>query len=80
MVDRGICPCTMPPRSELGTKLLTLRRERGLTQVQLADMSGVSRSRISELEGGIDTNPTLQTGKKLAAALKVRLHDLLGIG
>lgn len=57
-------------------KLQSLRRRRGLTQQDLADLSGVSKSTIRELEQGIRTSVRLETLRKLATALKVRTTTL----
>lgn len=45
--------------------LIKLRKERGLSQYQLADMVGISRSYYSEIEVGAKT-PGGRTAKKLA--------------
>lgn len=57
-------------------KLQSLRRRRGLTQQELADMSGVSKSTIRELEQGIRDSVRLETLRKLAIALRVRTTAL----
>lgn len=48
-------PCHSP---ELGKLLKTLRKQRGLTQEQLAEFAGVKRNYIYYLEKGI-CDPTL---------------------
>lgn len=70
----------MPPRPQLRIRanVLTRRRlEAALTRQQLADLSGVSRRRIEELEnpskeGGIQPD----TARKLAAALGCPTSEL----
>ncbi len=52
----------------LARELLDLRRERGLTQRQLAHKTGVNQSEISRIEGG-NANPTLSTIAVLAGTL-----------
>jgi transcriptional regulator with XRE-family HTH domain len=52
-----------------------LRRERGLTIRQLAEMSGVSYATIVHLENG-DTTPRPSTLEKLASALDVPLREI----
>lgn len=52
------------------------RAKRGLSQRDLADVSGVSREYIARLELG-QHDPTLSTLEKLAKALKVSVADLL---
>ena len=60
-----------------GQRLRTLRLKAGLTQVALAESSGVDANTIARLERGEHTpsNPTL---KKLAEALGVKVSDILG--
>ena len=59
-------------RYELASTLLTLRHKRGLTQQELARVSGVQQSEISRIESGRG-NPTWQTMDQLATALGVQL-------
>ncbi len=51
--------------------LAKLRRRRALTQAALARLAGVARSTIAYLELGIGPEPSLNTVRKLAAALGV---------
>lgn len=52
------------------------RQERGLSQGQLARLTGVTRQQISLLESP-DTNPTLATLQKVASALGMNLQITL---
>lgn len=54
--------------ARVGTHMLKLRIARELTQVQLAERSGVAQSEISRIERGL-ANPTEDTLAKLATAL-----------
>lgn len=56
----------------IGTDILKLRMERGLTQVQLAERSGVPQSEISRIERGLG-NPTEDTLARLAGALQAHI-------
>ena len=61
---------------DLGQRVKVLRCMRGLTQARLAEISGVSRSLISNLErndynGSRSADPTISTVYRLAAALYV---------
>lgn len=56
------------PTLALRLELRWARQERGLSQGQLAKLTGVTRQQISQLESP-DTNPTLATLHKVAAAL-----------
>lgn len=57
--------------------LKRLREARGLTQQALADQAKVTDAYIAMLETGVRTNPTIDTLKKLAKALKVTVGELL---
>ncbi|MGI8610448.1 MAG: helix-turn-helix domain-containing protein [Candidatus Dormibacteria bacterium] len=41
--------------ASLGAAIRHYRKEAGLTQAQLAERSGISRSYLSRLEGGLET-------------------------
>jgi len=62
----------------LGRVLKTLREEKGLTQVDLANKAKVERTYIVKLESGDKKNPSLDILKKLAKALGVPVTELLG--
>ena len=53
------------------------RNRRGLTQIELAKISGVSRATIARLEAG-SSGAYRSTVRKLAKALKVKPHELGG--
>ena len=57
----------------LGMDLITLRERRGLTQTQLAELSGVPQGQISRIECAVGVNPTQKTLLKLARALDADL-------
>jgi transcriptional regulator with XRE-family HTH domain len=61
----------------LGAMLKQLRKKRGLTQQALAKRTRIAQGYISELEGGKEKNPGIETLRKLAKALGVSLADLL---
>lgn len=63
-------------RRLVGRNAARLRKERGLTQEQLAEISGLSQQYISGLELG-RRNPTIVTLHELAVALQVSHLDLL---
>lgn len=73
-------PQRMPSASVLenvASRLKELRRERRLSLQELAEVSGVSRSLLSEIERG-ETNPTLATLWNLTLALNVDIAALVG--
>jgi transcriptional regulator with XRE-family HTH domain len=63
-----------PP--SLGPRLQQIRKRRKLTLDDLAVMSGVSRSMLSQIERG-QTNPTFSTLWNLTRALGLDLSDLV---
>ena len=69
----------MVGRVAMNETLKTLRRAKGWSQTRLARESGVSQTYISDLEAG-RSNPTVPVLKRLAAALGVRVSDLIGEG
>jgi transcriptional regulator with XRE-family HTH domain len=60
-----------------GTKIASLRRERNMTQGQLADKVGVTRQAISMIELGTTRQPLGVTLYSLAAILEVPVDELL---
>ncbi|MFD2922523.1 helix-turn-helix domain-containing protein [Halobacillus naozhouensis] len=60
-----------------GERIRDLRLGQGYTVNQFARMSGVSKSYISNIERGIQRNPSLIVMKKFADTLNVPLEDLL---
>lgn len=57
-------------------RLKSLREERGLTQVQLSNLSGISSRMIQKYESG--SRPQVDSAQKLAEALKISVSELLG--
>lgn len=64
---------------DVAVMLASARQRAGLSQVQLAEQSGVGQSEISRIENG-QANPTLDTLDRLAGPLKVRLIVVDGEG
>lgn len=52
-----------------------IRRQRGISQLELSNLSGVSHGYISELENGLKI-PTVGTICKLARALECKPEEL----
>lgn len=65
--------------ADFGQRLARVRTDKGLSQEQVADLAGIHRTAISNLEQGSHL-PRLDTLLKLAAALEVEachlIHDL----
>ncbi|MGQ4879250.1 helix-turn-helix domain-containing protein [Billgrantia sp. LNSP4103-1] len=60
----------------LSTRVIELRKRRGLTLEQLAAASGVSRSMLSQIERG-KANPTLAVTLRIAQAFGMNIGDLV---
>lgn len=54
------------------SELITARRERGISQTQLGELSGLKKSAIAKLENG-NSNPTVETIQKLLFPLGKKL-------
>jgi len=61
--------------SNLGKLIRKARRMRDLTQEEVAQMAGISRSLVASIETGIST-PSLATLKKIALALDIPSSEL----
>ncbi len=60
---------------KLGQNLKKIRTQKNITQVEIANILGVDRSFVSNIENG-KNNPTLSTIANLAKALKVTVDEL----
>ena len=60
----------------LGRRVKELRKGKELTQEQLAERAGLDVKFVGSIERGTE-NPSIQTLEKLAAALSVKIHQLL---
>lgn len=63
--------------TNLAANVRRLREERGLTQRQLAELSGVPRPTLAHIETG-EANPTLHVLLRVAAALGSPIEGLVG--
>jgi XRE family transcriptional regulator, master regulator for biofilm formation len=62
----------------IGKRISYLRMKKGYSISALAKSSGVSKSYLSQIERGIQGNPSLQFLSKLAATLDSSIEFLLG--
>ena len=69
----------MTPIQDFSRRLQALRHARGLSQVKLAEVAGISRAYLARVEIGRHW-PSLEVIEKLAAALKVKPAALLEYG
>ena len=61
---------------EIGKKIMNLRKEKGLSQEELAEKVGVARQTISKWELG-ETSPDLKQAKELSKIFNVSLDELV---
>ena len=61
---------------DFGARIAELRRKRGLTQEQLADLVDLHRTYIGFIEQG-KRNPSIANVRRIAKALRVSLKELL---
>jgi transcriptional regulator with XRE-family HTH domain len=62
--------------TRVGRKIRLLRESRGWTQQQLADMTGIGRVHVSELENG-KREAGLRMLERLAETFEISVSDLL---
>lgn len=58
-------------------RLKKIREQKGLTQEQLAQRSGISRRMIQKYESGV-ARPRFDASEKIASALEMPVSELLG--
>ena len=66
----------MDTRAKLSANMIRLRKEKGWSQEELADQSGLHRTYISGVERK-DRNPTIMVLEKIAKALSVTVAQLI---
>lgn len=67
-------------RAQFGRRLRQLRRQKDLTQEQLAEAAGISVDMLSNIERGVNA-PSFETLEKLAKVLGVHVKELFdGVG
>jgi len=67
----------MKPRTEglSAVRLEALRRQKNLSQRELARLTNISQAQVAELERG-KRQPTVEVAERIAGALGVNLGDL----
>src|SRR5690349_3280250 len=71
-------PRKIIPSSHCGRRLMQLRLDRGLTQIDLAESIGSTQRTVSHYETAAEYPPT-EVLVKLATFFKVSADDLLGL-
>lgn len=64
----------------IGKNIATIRKRRGYTLSELAELANISKSYLSNIERNLNKNPSLQVMKKIAAVLNVDIETLLRSG
>lgn len=62
---------------DLGATIRRIREERGIAQSKLARMADLPNNTLIRIETGAVTNPSLETIKKIAAALGMEPYELI---
>ena len=62
----------LQPEYDIINAMIKARKERGLTQKQLSELTGISQADISRIENGT-RNPSLEMIKRLATGMGMRL-------
>ena len=65
-------------RKTVGENLRRIRRQKGVTQEQLALRTGIDRAYMSGIERGVK-NPTVNLLERIAMELEVTVNDLTAI-
>lgn len=60
-------------KNQILTSYINLRKERGITQQEIADRTGIKRTNVARIESGRNA-PTIEVLVKLAAALDMELE------
>jgi transcriptional regulator with XRE-family HTH domain len=65
----------------VGRRIRRLRKARGLTQAQLAELTDLPQSQISQIESGVRRGSTIQldAARRIAFALNISLDALAGV-
>ena len=66
----------MDVRERVGLNLRRLRREKGLSQEELADLASIHQTYLSGVERG-KRNPTITVLQRIAGALGADIQDLV---
>jgi XRE family transcriptional regulator, master regulator for biofilm formation len=62
----------------VGERIKKLRKRKGYSITELAELAGVSKSYLSNIERNLHSNPSLQFLSKIAAPLDTTIPFLLG--
>ena len=63
--------------SSIAQNIKEKRRQKGLSQDKLSKLASVAYNTVVKIESGENPNPTIDTLRKIAEALKVGVDDLI---
>lgn len=63
--------------STIGKNIKKLREQKGISQDRLSKLADISSNTIAKLELDESPNPTIDTLKKIADALNVKIEQLI---
>jgi len=63
--------------TNLGIRIKQLRKQKGWSQLRLAEYAGVSKTAIGDIETGVKTRLTKKQKIKISKALDVTTEELL---
>jgi len=63
--------------NKIADNLKKLRAKKGLSLEKIARLADLSLNTIVKIENGVNTNPTIDTIKKIAKALNVPIEELI---
>ena len=76
-----LCYHTMESKKKVsktvGDKVRQIRKEKGLTQDQLARQCDIPYTTLTKIESNVITKPSIQTVEKIAKGLKMTIDDIL---
>lgn len=67
---------TKATRKAIGTRIRSLRKQNGLTQVTFANMVNVERAYLSRIESG-ERNPSIDMVERIASGFGMTLSEFL---
>jgi len=63
--------------SSIAQNVKEKRKQSGLSQDKLSKLAGVAYNTVVKIESGENPNPTIDTLRKIANALKIGVDDLI---
>jgi len=63
--------------SSIAQNIKEKRKQKGLSQDKLSKLASVAYNTVVKIESGENPNPTIDTLRKIAEALKVGVDDLI---